>query len=113
MGPNPISRLAGNNPQFPSSQGYIGTGGPQFQPLPKQLFSVPGPPIGVMTAPAGWGTQFAPGQGGDTPGGGGSCAGNTQGIETAWYTDGLVTPPMATYNKPGQVGARPSRRSRA
>ena len=111
FGPNPISRAAAPNPQLPSSQGYIGTGGDMFRPVPR--FVVPGPPDGLQVAPAGWGVQFAPGQGGDTPGGGGSVAGETHGIATAWYTDGLVTPPTDIPNRPGQVGARPSRRSNA
>jgi hypothetical protein len=111
VGAIPISRLAGNSPQLPNSQGYIGTGGSAFRPTPG--FLVPAPPLGVAQEPQGYGMQFAPGQGGDTPGGGGNFPGLNVGVATAWYTDGLVTPPAATYNEPGQVGARPSRRSGA
>jgi hypothetical protein len=112
-GPNPISRLAGWKPQLPASQGYIGTGGAMFVPNEKQ-FVVPGPIIGTI-APASddIGQQWAPGQGGDTPGGGGAALiGNTTEVETAWIVDGLVVP-VAQAHAAGTVGWVGSRRGKA
>ena len=113
-GPQPISRLAGWHPQLPANQGYIGTGGAMFLPMP--VFAVAGPPIGTI-APSSdaIGIQWAPGQGGDTPGGGGAAMiGETVAVETAWINDGLVVPAsVAVKHQSGTVGWIGSRRSRA
>jgi hypothetical protein len=109
----PMSRLAGWPGQLPAAQGYIGTGGGMFAPTPRS-FVVPGPVIGTI-APASddIGQQWAPGQGGDTPGGGGAALiGNTTAVETAWIVDGLVVP-IVRPHRPGSVGWQGSRRGRA
>ena len=110
----PISRLAGWAPEYPASQGYIGTGGPEFAPPTAPVFELPGPVIGVVGPRSTWiGQQWAPGQGGDTPGGGGAALiGETHAVETAWVTNGAVTP-QALQHRPGSVGFVGSRRSRA
>ncbi len=99
---------------LPSSQGYIGTGGDAFRPMP--VFAVAGPLIGTI-APASdaIGVQWAPGQGGDTPGGGGAALiGDTMPVETAWVQDGFVVPAsVAVKHRPGTVGWISSRRGRA
>ena len=113
-GPQPISRLAGWPGELPGSQGYIGTGGDEFRPMP--VFAMAGPLIGTI-APASdaIGVQWAPGQGGDTPGGGGAALiGSHVEVETAWVTDGFVVPiSVLGPHKPGTVGFKSSRRSRA
>jgi hypothetical protein len=108
-----IARVAGNHPELPSSQGYIGTGGDMFRPRPRQ-FAIPGPRIGVVAPRSDWiGTQWAPGQGGDTPGGGGAALiGETTAVETAWIQNGLVTPTNVSH-APGSVGFTGARRGRA
>jgi hypothetical protein len=112
-GPNPISRLAGWPGVLPASQGYIGTGGPMFQPVPK-VFVIPGPVIGEIAPEADdIGIQWAPGQGGDTPGGGGAAMiGNTVEVETAWLVAGFVVP-IQQKHASGSVGWIGSRRGRA
>ena len=112
-GPIPISRLAGTAPQLPASQGYFGTGGREFAPLPQQVFELPG--MALFDAPVpGIGVQFAPGQGGDTPGGGGSYWGEPYGVDTDWIIDGYVNPSaLQPRNRPGSVGFQGSRRSGA
>ena len=109
----PISRLAGSSPRLPSSEGYIGTGGREFVPH-RMEFIVPGPAIGSIAPPTdAIGCQWAPGQGGDTPGGGGAALiGETMAVETAWLKDGFVVP-VALVHAPGTVGWVGSRRARA
>lgn len=115
-GPTSMSRATdGDGLAMPDSEGYIGTGGDEFRPLPWPQFEVPGPAIGALPSRETWiGVQWAPGQGGDTPGGGGAAMtfGETQPVETAWITDGVVTTPAAMH-KPGSVGYSGARRSRA
>jgi hypothetical protein len=107
----PISRLAGGSPQLPNSQGYIGTGGSEFRPLP--VFTVPGPPLNTAPMPPGIGAQCAPGQGGDTPGGGGaSMIGEPVAVQCAWFQDGYVITPSRIH-VPGTVGYRGARRGGA
>ncbi len=101
FGPIQLSRACGPSPSMPASQGYIGTGGSQFGPQP--VFTHPGPPDGIQVMPPGYGIQFAPGQGGDTPGGGGNFMGETAPVDTLWIVDGVVTPGMIQH-KPGTVG---------
>lgn len=104
MGAVPISRAAALDPQLPASQGYFGVGGPEFLPQGK-VFVVPGMPIGSIAPPTlAIGVQWAPGQGGDTPGGGGAATlGQTTEVTTAWYVDGIVQAPRQAH-KPGTVG---------
>jgi hypothetical protein len=111
-GPIPVSRLAGWPGQLPASQGYIGTGGDEFRPRPR--FAVPGPTIGTIAPPDdAIGAQWAPGQGGDTPGGGGAALiGMTQAVETSWIVDGFVVP-LRGAHQPGTVGFQGARRGRA
>lgn len=112
IGPVPISRAAATNPQLPSYQGYVST--EQFAPTPR--FIVPGPPLGVQVMAPGIGMQWAPGQGGDTPGGGGaSMIGMTQDVQTLLIQDGLVVPLGQVYgpHRPGTVGPTALRRGRA
>lgn len=116
MGPNPISRAATRDPQMPQNQGYFGTGGPEFVPLPYAIFDLPGPVIGtVAPASLGIGTQWAPGQGGDTPGGGGAATrGMTHAVETGWIKDGYVVPAgKVVHHAPGTVSWVGSRRGGA
>lgn len=116
VGPNPVSRAAARNPQMPANQGYFGTGGPEFVPPSRPAFSSPGPIIGTIAPPnLAIGVQWAPGQGGDTPGGGGAAtAGQTFPVETAWVDNGLVVPMSSVIrHRPGTVGWVSSRRSRA
>lgn len=110
-GPNPISRLAAPNPQMPSAQGFISI--QSFQPADFQR-PKPGPLIGQAAARSTWiGFQWAPGQGGDTPGGGGAALiGQTMPVETAWINKGQVMP-NALQHKPGTVGWVGSRRGGA
>ena len=109
----PMSRLAGNSPRLPTSQGYIGTGGSAFVPN-RVVFLVPGPAIGAVAPPRDdIGVQWAPGQGGDTPGGGGAAMiGQTRAVETAWIVDGLVVPNRQAH-APGSVGWIGTRRGKA
>jgi len=111
-GPNPISRAAARDPRMPASQGYIGTGGREFLPTPGVFKFTPVP---YRFAPVSdWiGNHWAPGQGGDTPGGGGAALiGETQQVDVSkWYNQGYVTPYSAS-RAPGSVGAQ-SRRGRA
>jgi hypothetical protein len=104
-GPIPISRLAGRG-QLPAVQGFISIAG--FSPPAR--FEVPGPPLNHTLPPAGIGPQWAPGAGGDTPGGGGAFTGETAPVETAWFQDGYVVTPSKIHN-PGTVSARGPRRS--
>lgn len=114
----PSSRSRVTDPtglQLPMSQGYIGTGGVQFTPVSERTFETPGPVLGTIGPRSTWiGEQWAPGQGGDTPGGGGAAMtfGMNQPVMTAWITDGNVTP-LALQHRPGTVGFVGSRRSGA
>jgi hypothetical protein len=109
----PISRLAGWSPQMPAAQGYIATGGPMFRPNPIVFAMVTDPPFASGANLDAIGLQWAPGQGGSTPGGGGAAMiGETMAVETAWIQDGLVVPPTKAH-VPGTVGWMSSRRSRA
>lgn len=112
IGPNPISRAAAPNPQLPSGQGYIGTGGVEFQPAPRAVFTLPGTSILTLPMPQGWAPQTSPGMGGDTPGSGGQFEGMTTAVQTSWLVDGVVNP-GSVQHIPGSVGARAYRRSRA
>ena len=107
-----LSRACGPYPNLPASQGFIGTGGSMFMPQSQVIFEQKGPLLGDQIEPHGYGTQFAPGQGGDTPGGGGSVKGETAAVRTNWINDGMVTP-VALQHRPGSVGWVGSRRSRA
>jgi hypothetical protein len=112
-GTRPISRAAARDPQMPAAQGYIATGGDQFRPNPASF--APGrrqPPASGANL-NGIGIPWAPGQGGDTPGGGGAGEiGNTVAVDvSSWYNDGFVTPFNASH-APGSVGAK-SRRGNA
>ena len=114
VGAIPISRLAGNHPIMPADQGFIGTGGDEFRPWP--MFVAGAPLLGfAVPSPPGIGLQWAPGQGGDTPGGGGaSTAGQHVAVETALLKDGLVVPTSQIYpHRPGSVAPSGPRRSRA
>ena len=113
FGPSAISRAAGSGPMYPAAQGYVGTGGDEFRPLPQQVFELPG--RAAFDAPVpGIGIQFAPGQGGDTPGGGGSFRGEVVAVPTTWIIDGYVNPSaLQPRNRPGQVGFQGSRRGGA
>lgn len=114
VGPIGVSRLAGWPGDLPATQGYIGTGGDMFRPTPR--FAIPGPSLGTIAPPEdAIGFQWAPGQGGDTPGGGGAAMiGETFPVETAWIQNGLVIPRSAQgAHRPGTVGWVGSRRSRA
>jgi hypothetical protein len=97
---------------MPASQGYIGTGGSEFVPTLGALKFVP---AAFRPAPKSdyIGMNWAPGQGGDTPGGGGAALiGETQQVDVAaWYSMGFVIPFNASH-APGAVGAQ-SRRGRA
>lgn len=109
-GPVPISRAAAPNPQMPSNQGFVSI--QQFQPMPRNR--APGL-VPLIYAPSqdAIGVQWAPGQGGDTPGGGGAaCIGMFTAVDTAWIENGLVTP-LPYQHLPGTVGFVGSRRSRA
>ncbi len=110
FGPIQLSRACGPSPMMPVSQGYIGTGGTTFMPTPR--FVVPAPPLGIQQMPAGYGVQFAPGQGGDTPGGGGTVPGDVIPVQSAWIVDGTVMP-LSIQHIPGTVGFVGSRRSGA
>ena len=112
-GPIPVSRAA-NPVTLPAAQGYDSTQGlmpaPFFRP-------VSGPPIGSMAPLSTWiGDQWAPGQGGDTPGGGG--AGETFGgavpVTTSWLDkNGLVVPSALQRHVSGTVGFQGARRGKA
>ena len=100
---------------MPASQGFIGTGGAQFRPMTAQAFEEPGTRIGTTGARSTWiGDQFAPGQGGPTPGGGGFGAGmgQDQAVQTLWVLDGNVIP-QALQHQPGHIGWVGSRRGAA
>lgn len=111
-GPVQLSRAAATALQMPAAQGFIGTGGVDFQPANRAVFTVGGHIIG-LPAVVSYGPQFAPGQGADTPGGGGSCEGTTMAVETRWLTNGRVVPASQLAHQPGTVGWVGSRRSRA
>src|SRR5580658_863363 len=102
-GPVRLSRNAVHL-QLPGTQGYLSLA---HMPMPKWEAPVSGPRIGTI-APItdGIGMQWAPGQGGDTPGGGG--AGMTFGqhvpVEVQGYKKGYIIPRSAYgAHKPGTV----------
>lgn len=111
-GPNPISRAAAPNPQLPYMQGWISPASDQPAPFGHPM---PGPLIGVIGPRTTWiGYQWAPGQGGDTPGGGGAAtAGQTIAVQTQWFKNGLVIPMSQQPHVSGTVGWVGTRRSRA
>ena len=101
--------------QMPASQGYVGTGGDQFRPQTYTAFEHKGPSIGTAGPHSTWiGSQFAPGQGGPTPGGGGFGVGmgSDVPVQTLWVSDGNVIP-QALQHQPGHVGWVGSRRGAA
>ena len=110
-GPIQLSRVCGPGLDLPYSQGYVGTGGDSFRPNPR-VYVVPGPGINRAPMPPGNGPQWAPGQGGDTPGGGGQVLGQLSAVQTLWITEGIVTP-QALQHKPGTIGFTGSRRGGA
>jgi hypothetical protein len=112
-GPNPISRLA-VPPMLPGDQPWQGVQGLAANPDTRPI---PGPPYGVAPSRDTWiGAQFAPGQGGDTPGAGGFGAGmgNTTPPQTQWVVDGYIVPQSQQGpHNPGWVSWVGSRRSGA
>jgi hypothetical protein len=112
-GPIPFTRCGPI--ELPAAQGFRGVYGEQFRPAPSLVFTVGGPAIGTM-APATMylGPPFAPGQGGDTPGGGGAIPGLHDEVQTDWLVDGAVNP-QAIAHPPGVTSwtSSPARRARA
>lgn len=106
----PLSRGAPDL-AMPSAQGFITIQGRQ---PPAEETPVSGPRIGTVGPRSSWiGTQWAPGQGGDTPGGGGAATqGMTEAVTTAWMVDGYVQPPKKAHVG-GQVRWQGSRRGNA
>ena len=114
-GPISLSRATeASGMSYPGGQGYIGTGGDQFRPQSIPVFERPGPSIGTIGPRSTWiGAQWAPGQGGDTPGGGGAATqGELAPVGTLWILDGNVIP-QALQHTPGTVGWVGSRRGAA
>lgn len=110
-GPVQLSRAAPRL-SLPGTQPWWGVSG-----YPPPAFERPlsGPVIGVA-GHAGIGYQFAPGQGGDTPGGGGAAVpgGMTQAVEYTGEVKGFVLPRSAgRRHVPGTVGWIGARRSGA
>lgn len=112
-GPVVLSRATGSGPEMPAAQGYFATGGEEFRPTPGVFVPgrVPPPPSGANLN--GIGVPWAPGQGGDTPGGGGAgMIGERRAVDTSgWITNGFVQP-LDFSHAPGSVGAS-SRRGKA
>lgn len=100
--------------QMPATQGWIMVGG---EPPPKFEAPHPGPRIGTAAPRSSWiGYQWAPGQGGDTPGGGGAAlpGGMSQAPELVWDLKGYIIPKsQVRRHNPGSVGWVGSRRSGA
>jgi len=100
--------------ELPDAQGY--TSVQSFKPAPF-FHPIPGPRIGVIAPPSSWiGDQWAPGQGGDTPGGGGAAEtfGECEPVATTWIDkNGLVVPGALQHHAPGSVGFQGARRGRA
>lgn len=110
-GPVSLSRAA-HPLSLPGSQPWVNIA---FQPPPASERPISGPVIGVA-GHAGIGYQFAPGQGGDTPGGGGAAVpgGLTYAVEYTGEVKGFVLPRSAgALHRPGEVGWVGARRSGA
>ena len=110
VGPVSLSRAA-HPLTLPAAQGWIMTSG---QPPPSYEAPIPGPVIGVA-GHRGYGYQWAPGQGGDTPGAGGAGVpgGDTSVVTQDAIVRGYAIPASVTAHVPGTVGWIGVRRSGA